>query len=73
MLNWFRRKYHFFHLAYADKHGKPVVITITTSHPYVNDRNVQYGRQQLELEVNAPMIAVSYMGRMTLKQWNSPS
>lgn len=69
----FRKKYHFFYLTYADKNAHPVGIAIRTKKPYVGDANLQHGRHQLELDVSAPIIAVSYLGRMTIKQWNSPS
>ncbi|HAT3959774.1 TPA: hypothetical protein I9Y37_001914 [Citrobacter freundii] len=68
----FWNKYHFFYLAYADKNGFPVGVAIRTKKPYVTDKSLQFGRVQCELEPTAPVLAVSYMGRMTLKQWNSP-
>lgn len=70
---FFAKKYHFFYAAYADKAGKPVGVTLRLNHPYINDRAIQYGRVQLELDTNAPIIAISYLGRMSLKNWNSPS
>lgn len=69
----FRRKYHFFNITYADKNGKPCGIAVRLRTPYVNDKSLHYGRITLDLPTDAPVIAVSYLGRMTLKQWNSPA
>lgn len=69
----FDKKYHFFYLSFSNKEGKTVGIAFRTNHAYIKDKDLHFGRQQLELDVNAPVIAVSYLGHMTFKQWNSPA
>lgn len=69
----FSRKYHFFYLTYADKTGNPHGVVLRFPKPFVTDKNLHMGRTVLELPNDAPVLAVSYLGHMSLKQWNNPA
>lgn len=68
---WFK-KYHFFHISFVERTGEIRGITKMQRTPFINDYSMNMARVELEMPADAPVVSVSYLGRMTIKQWNMP-
>ncbi|HBM2815696.1 TPA: hypothetical protein LU109_003608 [Enterobacter hormaechei subsp. xiangfangensis] len=67
----FAKKYHFFYASFVERNGHIKGVALRLSVPYVNDAALAHARLMLDMDDNAPAVSVSYLGEMTLKQWNA--